>query len=624
MNVEMVYSASRRRQNPREVPARISIITAAEIRQLGYRTLANALRSVTDFYVWNDRNYQYLGMRGFGRPGDYNSRVLVLVDGHRTNDNIYDGALIENAFVIDIDLVERIEIIRGPSSSIYGSGAFYPVLVNVITRRGTAVSTEASGEAGSYGTYQGRLSWGGRIGGGPEVTLSGSLLRSHGQNLYFPEFDTPENNHGVAQNADGERADRVFGNVSWGPFTLQAAHSSREKTIPTASFDTVFGDRRTRTTDALTYVDLGWRAAVRPGLEVVARARYDHYSYRGIYSYDGAAPVLNRDESFGDAWGLEAFGTFVATPRHTLSLGAEVQDNTRQVQRNFDIDPPTIYLDESASSTRWGLYLEDEIRLAKGAILSAGLRLDRFSSLTRLSPRLAVVLSPWPSTDVKVILGQSSRPSNVFERDYQSQVPVQLPSPDLRPETFRTLELVVDRSLGRGLRLTASGFISRIDGLISLVTRPEDGAFQFQNADVIDSRGGELEFAGRWESGITARAAYSFQKTTDASTGEALSNSPRHLVKASAVFPLIDHRLSAGLETQYTSPRTTVQGDRLGGYLVTNLTLLSRPFAHHVELSGSVYNLLDRSYAESGSPEHVQSAIPQDGRSFRLKLTVRY
>jgi outer membrane receptor for ferrienterochelin and colicins len=624
MDVEIVYSASRRQQSMRDVPARVSLITAAEIRQFGYRTLADALRSVTGFYVWNDRNYQYLGIRGFGRPGDFNSRVLVLVDGHRTNDNLYDGALIENGFIVDVDMIERIEIIRGPSSSIYGTGAFYPVLVNVVTRRGSSVSAEASGEAGSFGTYQGRLSWGGRVGEGPEVTLSGSRLRSHGQNLYFPEFDTPATNRGIAENADGERADHVFGNVSWGPFTLQAAHSSREKTIPTAPYQTAFGDPRTFTTDERTYVDLGWQASVRPGLELVARARYDRFYYRGDYAYGGTSPVLNRDEGFGEAWGLEVFSTYTAIPRHTFSLGAEVQVNSRQIQKNYDIDPSAAYLDTNDSSSRWGLYLEDEVHLAKGAILSAGLRLDRFWSLTRLSPRVALVLNPWPLTDIKLIFGQSSRPPNVYERDYQSQNPVELANPDLRPEAFRTLELVVDRSLGRNVRLTASGFISRIDGLITLVTRPEDGALQFQNADVTDSRGLELELAGRWESGLFARASYSFQETTSSSTAGRLSNSPQHLAKASAVLPLVDSRLSAGLEAQYTSSRITVQGGRLGGYLVTNLTLLAHPLTRHVELSGSVYNLLDRHYAESGGPEHLQDAIPQDGRSFRLKLTVRF
>ena len=79
-----------------------------------------------------DRNYTYVGVRGFSRPGGYNSQVLLLIDGHRLNDIVYDSAGLGTDFPLDIDLIERIEIIRGPSSSLYGASAFLAV-INVIT-----------------------------------------------------------------------------------------------------------------------------------------------------------------------------------------------------------------------------------------------------------------------------------------------------------------------------------------------------------------------------------------------------------------------------------------------------------------------------------------------------------
>ena len=66
----------------------------------------------------NDRNYSYLGARGFGRPGDYNTRVLLLVNGHKTNDNVFDQAYIGAELGIDVAMFERVEIIRGPASSL--------------------------------------------------------------------------------------------------------------------------------------------------------------------------------------------------------------------------------------------------------------------------------------------------------------------------------------------------------------------------------------------------------------------------------------------------------------------------------------------------------------------------
>src|SRR6266496_2474838 len=130
-----VYSASKHLQAAGDAPSSVTVITAEEIQEHGYRTLADVLRSVRGFFVTYDRNYTSVGVRGFARPGDYNTRVLLLVDGHRLNDNIYDEAMIGTEFPIDIDLIQRIEIIRGPVSSLYGSNALFAV-INIITRRG--------------------------------------------------------------------------------------------------------------------------------------------------------------------------------------------------------------------------------------------------------------------------------------------------------------------------------------------------------------------------------------------------------------------------------------------------------------------------------------------------------
>src|SRR5205814_525609 len=102
-----------------------------------------------------DRNYTYVGVRGFQRPGDYNSRVLVLVDGHRLNDPIYDEAYVGTEFPIGIELIDRVELIRGPSSSLYGTNAFFAV-INVVTKKGTAVKgLQVAGDVGSLQTGRG-------------------------------------------------------------------------------------------------------------------------------------------------------------------------------------------------------------------------------------------------------------------------------------------------------------------------------------------------------------------------------------------------------------------------------------------------------------------------------------
>src|SRR5260370_6535735 len=186
LKVDAVYGASKFLQKAPDAPASVTVVTAEEIQKYGYRTLADVLRSVPGFYVIYDRNYAYVGVRGLSWPGDYNARILFLLDGHRVNDNIYDGALVGTDFPVELDLIERIEIVRGPSSSVYGTGAFIAV-VNVITKRGRDLdSAEISTEAGSWNSYKGRVIYGKRFDSGLETLLSGTFYDSHSEIATFP------------------------------------------------------------------------------------------------------------------------------------------------------------------------------------------------------------------------------------------------------------------------------------------------------------------------------------------------------------------------------------------------------------------------------------------------------
>jgi iron complex outermembrane receptor protein len=121
MKLEVVVAASKRAEQTRDVPSFVSVVTAADIEEHGYRTLADELKTLAGFYVSNDRNYSYIGVRGVSRPGDYGSRILLLLNGLRTNDNIYDQAFIGEEFVLDVDLIERIEVIRGRNAALWAT-----------------------------------------------------------------------------------------------------------------------------------------------------------------------------------------------------------------------------------------------------------------------------------------------------------------------------------------------------------------------------------------------------------------------------------------------------------------------------------------------------------------------
>jgi len=133
LNME-VSGASKFPATLSDTAAAATIITSGQIRAFGYQTLGDVLRSVRGVLVSTDRTYTYLGIRGLSIPGDYNTRVLLLVDGNRLNDTVYDQAFLGSEFPLDLDVVERVEFIPGQGSAIHGANALYGV-VNVVTKK---------------------------------------------------------------------------------------------------------------------------------------------------------------------------------------------------------------------------------------------------------------------------------------------------------------------------------------------------------------------------------------------------------------------------------------------------------------------------------------------------------
>ncbi len=622
--IPSVYGASKYEQKVTEAPSSVSIVTSAEIKRYGYRTLADILRSIRGFFITYDRNYHYLGVRGFNRPGDYNGRTLLLVDGHRINDNIFDTATIGTEFVIDIDLIDRIEVIRGPSSSIYGANAFFGV-INVITKRGRDYKKpEISGEAGSFYTYKGRLAYGNKFRNGLEVLLSSTLYDSKGdQHLFFKEFNDPATNNGIAENCDDDQFYSLFSKLEFQDFTLQGAYVYREKTIPTASYGTDFNDPHNRTIDARGYLDLKYEHEFSNQLDVLARLYYDDYYYHGDYIFSS---VLNKDLAWGKWWGVEL--KFVKTffKNHKITFGTEFKDNFRQDQRNYDELPYSLRLDDKRESQNWALYLQDEFSILKNLILNAGLRHDQYEAFGgSTNPRIALIYNPFEKTIIKFVYGKAFRPPNVYEFYYNDGSHTSKSNPDLKPETIHTYELIYEQYIGNHLRGTSSLFYYNIKDLISQTTDPADGLLVFNNMEKIKSNGIELELEGKWASGLEGRVSYTFQKTKDKDTGEILTNSPKHLAKFNLIIPLVREKLFGGFEERYYSKRKTLAGNDAGDFFMTNLTLFSQNLlARGLEISGSIYNLFDKKYGDPGAGELVQDTIRQDGRTFRLKLTYSF
>jgi iron complex outermembrane receptor protein len=616
IEVPKVYAASKIEQKVTQAPASITIVTADDVKKFGYQTLGDVLQSVPGFNVSYDRNYDFVGVRGVSL-GDFNNRILLLVDGHRVNNNLTDGAFVDTAFLLDMDLVDRVEVIRGPSAVLYGNNAFFGV-INVITRTGAQLNGfEVAGGYGSFDTYKARVSYGRLFTNGVQMLLSGTYYNSGGNSkLFYKEFDTPAQNNGVAQNMDGDMSASFFGSLDYRDFTLEGAFSHREKVNPTAQFGTTFNDSRLHTTDEQGYAALKFAHSFQDDFDVTARLYYDTYYHQIGYPFGPQTFFLEQDT--GEWWGTEVQVNKRLWDRHTFTLGAEYRDDFKQ--ETALTGEPTVSRDRQSH----GVYFQSDIALLDSLHFDGGVRYDQYGDFDpAFDPRLALIYNPFESSTFKAIYGTAFRAPNFTElSDPRFQ--------NIQPEKITSYELDYDQQLGQHLRSSVSGFYNQMHDLIVF----DSGHYTNFNAN---TKGVEIALESSWTNGIRCRASYSFQYSKDYSVAWAMPDSPNHLVKFNLSVPLYRDKIFAGVEFQYTSNRrtlhnipdpingqVTVQGEEAAGFGVVNLTLFSQNLVKNLEFSASVYNVLDWKYGDPASRFHTQDTIERDGRSFRLKLTYRF
>jgi outer membrane receptor for ferrienterochelin and colicins len=621
LGVEVVTAASKFPQEVKEAPASITIVTADEIHRYGHRTLADVLRSVRGFYTSYDRNYSYVGFRGFGRPGDYNTRVLLLIDGHRLNDPLYDMAPIGTDFPIDVSLIERVEVIRGPGSSLYGTNAVFAV-INVVTRTAAqqkGIQAETFG--GSLGTRAASVSVGHVFGGDRELLVAGSLHAANGaKDLYYPEYDQGRPGQGIAADLDHDQSKNVFGSLAIGRFSFAGAAVSRRKQVPTGAFDAVFGDDRLEVTDDRAYLSATYESPVRRGWSVTGRLGYDYYGYEGVFPFDYGEPepVLWLDHARSHVVSGEITTRRRFAGGHLVTMGAEVRN---QFQNSMSSDDNSgRIIDIQRPGAILGAYVQDEVRVFPWLLLNAGARVDRYPTFgSRATPRAGLVLLPRTQTAIKVMYGRAFRAPNPYEAYYYPE----MTGRTLEPEVVRNTEVVWEEYISNRVRTAVTAFRYQADKIIEQAAIESDlGAdLYFRNAGGVEGTGFEAEVEVKLARGVSSRFSHSYVRARDLVTHAPVSNSPSNLSKLGLQIPVA--AFFVGIEGQYVGERLTLAGQPLSGFFVPNVILTS-PQARRVAFTFGIYNVFDHAYSDPGAEEHLQQAIPQDGRSALARLRVRF
>jgi iron complex outermembrane receptor protein len=622
LRVQEVFGASDRLQPVTEVPSSVTIVTADEISRYGYRTLADILRGVRGFYITDDRNYSYVGVRGFNRPGDYSTRILMLVNGHRVNDNVYDQASVGAEFGIDAAMFERVEIIRGPASSLYGTNALFAI-VNVVTRAGASLNGASFDvDTGTLGTQLVRGSGGRRLESGIDFAVSATYERAGGVGqLFFPAYDTPDSHGGVAEELDGEESGQVYGRFSLKDLTVTGAFGRRVKTVPTASYFTLFNSHEPaqQTTDRHSMVSALYARGLG-GARLTTEVSLDHFSYDGVYPYPGAAPEdpneVFVDGSSGLRWTVAGRVTQPMPGRQTLTLGGEFVENASQKQFGaysfLSVDNFSI----NQSSRQGAIYVQDEIKLRPWLLVNGGLRHDRHVGFNRTTPRGAVIVMPSTNHSFKYLYGRAFRAPNAYELYYYRHA-----SASLLPESIGTHEWVWEAYFGERVRTSVSTYRYKAWQLIDLTRVDPDDEFSslgFVNGGTTRASGLELESEFRLKGGTQALASYALQDAKEATHGnQRLTNSPRHLAKARLSVPGPREGSFASFEWQYLSSRTTLAGATVDPASTANVSAMF-PIGRSLTFIGQIRNLFNVRYSDPSSEEHLDDAIEQNGRTVRV------
>jgi outer membrane receptor protein involved in Fe transport len=620
-----VTAASKQLLSVDQAPASITVITREEIQAFGYQTLPEALRAVRGLFFTDDRIYTYIGIRGFAPPGDLNTRILILYDGHPINDVWAGQGFSARDLDVDLTEVDRIEVVRGPASLLFGTGAFFGV-INVVPRNRVGSDKVVEGVVGAGGP------------GGVKARATGSLgtdeasvlLSAAGYTATGAEL-TDLGAAGVVRGLDDERAIGATARAKWKGFTLSSKWNQRRKQVPTGPLGSTLGVPGTTYTDARGFAELRFDHAFSR-VSLSARAAYDGSRYRGYYaSLDGNGDRFRTTDTGNGDWGVvEARAGIFLFEGNRLTVGVEGQGQfVSQQPVDQAVDRVTRFLVSGTLLDEWQL-------LNNRLFIQAGLRVDKYNDIAEfaLSPRAAVVARFYEAGLSKFVVGRAFRAPTIYELYFNDGSATQrAPLPGtLTPEYITTFELEHSHNLTPELRATVGGYFNLIDRLVVLDEESADvplcgmgtsQCFVYRNkTQGLTALGAEAQL--RWQPGrfTLVEGTYSFVVLGGPGVADAPSY-PTHLASARAMIPLKEGLVRLSGQGTYQSGRV----DRNTGTSIGEALLLNAGLSGEygpVRYFAGVNNLLDTRVLLPVISEAGSGQIPQYGRTFWLELATRF
>lgn len=624
-DIPVVVAAGKREQTQQQAPASVSVITADDIQTFGYDSLAEALRNQRSFFLHTDGLNWFLGVRGFQRPGEWNARILVTVDGRPTNDLIYGQSHIDEDFVAPVEAMKQIEIIRGPGSALYGTNAVFSV-INVVTKDGADINgAQVRLEGGNKDTGRASVLYGQVLPGGWDIMACVTGYTTAGDSdIVYSGVNDAAHDFGHIHDSDHSNAESALIKVKKGDLTLTLDYETRIQGNRSATYLTSFYDPGNMH-EVRSNMTLKYDHEIQPGQSVHAMFFNSQYTYHQGWLQAATPPVpAYQYYTIGnDAWlGEEVRYDWQINPALHFLAGADGKQSLFAHQNDYDTLSGTV-LNVPASTNQQGVFVEGEYKFADWLSITAGGREDTIQRIgTSLSPRAAAILNPTKDDTVKLLYGRAFRTPNLYELLYSSPGS-NTPNPYLKPEICDTYEVVWDRDFKDGLRTTVDGYLWRLGHGMENYTYT-DGSLQTRNGPTEWAHGFEVEVDRRLGNGTSLRAYGSYTRAE--ASGNRLLDSPEWIVGAALVVLVYKNNTFLSIEPQVVGQMKDDRGNYVAPTYLTNVVLTSKDIIRGWDLQLGAYGLFadDARMVRDGPFNQYQNTLNYPLTQYMVSLTHRF
>jgi iron complex outermembrane receptor protein len=649
-------------QTLRRAPAVAAVVTAADIASLGVRSMDDVLETVAGIHITRSANIYAPVYTVRGIFSSQGPQVLILQNGVPIT-TLYTGNKGNMWGDYPVELISRLEIVRGPGAALYGADA-YAGVINIITKGPVeAAGTEFGVRTGSFGTRDVWVQHGGKAG---QLEYA-AYLRAGTTDGMDPVItaDAQTRNDTLL----GTRASLAPGPVTtgydavdanfeavYGQFRARLNFKQRSKMgagVGIASaLDPVGQARSTRTIGNLAWANpqfaRDWGLNVSLNSQQYVQEIPVPYQLLppGLRFPTGVFPkgMLGAPETWEHIVRLAAHADYSGFANHHLRIGVGHDDlhlyRTRE-WRNFTYAPngTPIPLPELTDFSKTApfllphrrridyMFVQDEWRLATDWNLTAGVRHDRYSDFGgTTNPRLALVWDATFDLTAKLLYGRAFRAPS-FNEGYSITNPVALGNPNLKPETNGTLEAAIAWQAQADLQVNVTLHRYSMANIIRLVPRPVAGTGQvYANIGSQSGRGIELETTWNANRELRLVANYAWQRSIDRATGRDAGYAPHNHLYARA-----DWQFASGYvftpQFNWVADRKRTAGDLrapVPDYNTVDLTLSTRSGKNSWNFSASVRNLFNADVREPSAGPGLQ--IPNDLPMARraISLTASY